>query len=122
MANGKITEAHAGYKQDDADDHCVHDITNSLAAFLIGAGERCYYTCSRGWKVQEDPVADSWHTEYDKPLGKPQGPGVKGADGVWTRMFKGAKGSTQVTFDSESNAGTITWAGSDGEEEEAHYV
>ena len=47
---------------------------------LIGAGERSYYTCSRGWKVQEDPVAQAWHPEYDKPLGTPVGLGKKGED------------------------------------------
>ena len=69
IANGKITEAHAGYGEDgSADDHCSRGITNSLAAFLIGAGPRAYYACSRGWKVQEDPVQDAWHAEYEKPL------------------------------------------------------
>ena len=65
VANGKITEAHAGYGEDgEADEHCSNGIENSLAAFLIGAGGRSYYTCSRGWKIQEDPVEDSWHAEY----------------------------------------------------------
>ena len=83
----------------------------AAAAFLIGAGERSYYTCSRGWKVQEDPVAQAWHPEYDKPLGTPVGLGKKGEDGVWRRTFKGAKGETVVEFDSHTGNGTIAWAG-----------
>ena len=110
-ANGKITEAHAGYGEDgSADDHCSNGIENSLAAFLIGAGERSYYTCSRGWKIQEDPVEASWHPEYEKPLGKPKGDGAKGADGVWSRTFVSAKGETIVTFDAKTSVGKIAWA------------
>ena len=110
VANGKITEAHAGYGADGADDHCGN-ITNSLAAFLIGAGPRSYYACSRGWKVQEDPIGSVWHPEYEKPLGSPAGPAVKDADGVYTRRFESAKGTTLVTFDTRHNTGRIEWAG-----------
>ena len=113
VANGKITEAHAGYGEDGTEDnHCVNGIENSLAAFLIGAGSRSYYTCSRGWKIQEDPVEKAWHPEYDKPLGAPVADGVKGADGIWRRSFKSAKGETKVVFDPKSkNPGSIWWAG-----------
>ena len=52
---------------------------------------------------------------YEKPLGAPTGPGVKdAASGVWTRTFKGAKGTTIVTFDAKTNDGKIAWADSDG--------
>jgi len=116
VANGKITEAHAGYGEDGgADDHCLKGITNSLAAFLIGAGERSYYACSRGWKVQEDPVAGAWHPEYDKPLGAPTGAAtLDHAAGVWRREFVVAAagaGTTTVTFDIKTNVGHIAWAG-----------
>lgn len=112
VANGKIVEAHAGYGEDgEADEHCSNGIENSLAAFLIGAGERSYYTCSRGWKIQEDPVEKSWHPEYEKALGKPKADGAKGADGVWSRTFLSAKGETVVTFNAKTNVGKIAWAG-----------
>jgi hypothetical protein len=113
VAHGKITEAHAGYGEDgSADDHCSKGITNSLAAFLIGAGPRCYYACSRGWKVQEDPVADAWRPEYDKQLGAPKGAAtLDHAAGVWTREFAAAAGTTTVTFAIKGGVGHIDWAG-----------
>lgn len=48
VAAGKTVLVHAGYAQDGADQHCTN-ITNSLAAFLIGAGVNSYYACSKGW-------------------------------------------------------------------------
>eukprot|EP00756_Hemistasia_phaeocysticola_P057914 Hpha_TRINITY_DN34523_c0_g1::TRINITY_DN34523_c0_g1_i1::g.96465::m.96465 len=112
VANGKITEAHAGYGADGDDDHCSKGITNSLAAFLIGAGSRSYYACSRSWKVQVDPVAEAWHPEYDKPLGTPLGEAVKDtAAKTYTRVFVSRHGNTTVTFDYAANVGHIQWAG-----------
>ena len=29
----------------------------------MGAGWRSYYQCSKGWKVQADPVEGAWHAE-----------------------------------------------------------
>ena len=113
VSNGKIVEAHSGYGEDGtADDHCTKGILNSLAAFLIGAGSRSYYTCSRGWKVQEDPINEAWHPEYDKPLGTPKGGAVyDAATSTWSRSFLHAKGTTLVRFDAKTNAGWIAWAG-----------
>ena len=109
-ATGRLVQAHAGYGEDGtSDEHCSKGVTNSLAAFLIGAGERSYYGCSRGWKVQADPVEDAWRSEYERPLGKPTGLGVKTGD-VWRRTFSSAHGTTVVTFNSTSNVGAIRWA------------
>lgn len=102
---GKIVEAHAGYGEDGRDDHCA-DITNSLAAFLIAANERSFFGCSRGWRIQTDPVNHAWHPQFDKKLGPPLGPAVKTGN-VWHRSF--AAGVT-VSFNTKTNAGNITWA------------
>ena len=113
VANGKIVEAHAGYGVDgDADDHCSKGIVNSLAAFLIGAGERSYYACSQGWKIQMDPVEEAWKPEYDKPLGAPNASALYDASThTWRRFFHGAKGTTHVEFNAKSGLGWIAWAG-----------
>lgn len=105
VAQGKIVEAHAGYGQDGTDNHC-EGVTNSLSAFLIGAGERSYYGCSRGWKIAEDPMDTVWHAEYDYKLGAPLGPATLSGT-VYTRKF--ASG-TVATFDSKSGEGNIQWA------------
>ncbi|XP_065830203.1 uncharacterized protein [Oscarella lobularis] len=101
VSEKKLVEAHAGYH-----DSCKN-ITNSLAAFLIGAGEYSYYGCSSGWYVDETHMDwITWHPEYDKPLGKPTGPATKEGD-VYTRHF--ASG-TVAMFDTKTNTGTINWA------------
>ncbi|XP_062514276.1 uncharacterized protein LOC134189897 isoform X2 [Corticium candelabrum] len=102
---GKLVQAHAGYHPDGQDNHCKN-ITNSLAAFLIGAGNYSYYGCSRGWSVSPSNMDWLvWHPEYDKPLGKPMGPATKQGD-VYTRHFAAG---TVVTFDVKTNQGNITW-------------
>jgi hypothetical protein len=111
-AAGKLVQAHAGYGEDgSADDHCSKGVTNSLSAFLIGAGEHSYYGCSRGWKVQADPVEAAWRPEYERPLGTPTGPGRKDPrSGVYRRTFRSERGtSTVVTFDTATNQGSIAW-------------
>eukprot|EP00118_Oscarella_pearsei_P025517 m.308315 g.308315 ORF g.308315 m.308315 type:complete len:351 (+) comp43746_c0_seq1:72-1124(+) len=106
VAQGKLVQAHAGYGQDGSDNRC-QNITNSLAAFLIGAGEYSYYGCSRGWFVDADHMDWlTWHPEYDKPLGKPMGQATK-AGSVYSRRFSSG---TAVTFDAKTNEGSIKWA------------
>jgi hypothetical protein len=49
---------------------CTPAVFNiTLAAFLIGAGERAYYACTKGWTAQAG--WDQWHHEYSLPLGAP---------------------------------------------------
>jgi len=103
VKNGKMTFAHASWA-------CTKDLTDTLAAFLIGAGARSYYACSRGWKVQADPIESAWREEYDRDLGEPTGLAVKTGD-VYRREFKHPKGTTVVTFNVSSNSGKIAWAG-----------
>lgn len=100
---GIIVQAHAGYGADGEDNHC-EDITNSLAAFLIGAGKYSYFGCARGWYIEPDWI--KWHDEYDKPLGIPDGDAVL-KDGVYFRSFSSG---THVLFDTKTNTGTIQWA------------
>ena len=109
-ASGRLVQAHAGYGEDGtADEHCSKGVTNSLAAFLIGAGERSYYGCSHGWKVQADPIEDAWRPEYDRPLGTPSGLAEKNGT-HYRRIFYSKHGKTVVTFDVTKNVGTIRWA------------
>lgn len=109
-ATGAIVEAHAGYFPGGTDKYC-EEITNSLSAFLIGAGEGAYYHCSRGWISNSSfpAVEDEWLTwreEYSRPLGEPHGPAAK-AGTLYTRLFSTG---TAVTFDTATNSGTIAWS------------
>ena len=96
---GQVVQTHVPGK-------CSVDLTDYMAAFLIGAGEYSYFGCG-GWNAEgNDTMPLMWHPEYDKPLGTPKGP-AKYASGVWTRSF--ASG-TNVTFDTSKNKGTINWS------------
>ena len=77
---GVLVQAHAGYGHDGKVNQC-DNITDSLAAFLIGAEKYSYYACSRGWYIEPDWI--KWHDEYDKPLGEPMGKAVLNGD-VWS--------------------------------------
>lgn len=51
---------------------CTQEVFNiTLAAFLVGAGERAFYACTAGWTAQAG--WDEWHHEYDLQLGDPVG-------------------------------------------------
>lgn len=115
-ARGLAVEAHAGNYP--TGNTCVDADTNSLAAFLIGAGEYSYYHCAPGWgsDARWPSVPDDWldwRKEYDAPLGAPIGlarkhPSATSAHAsLWSRSF--ASG-TRVAFDGGSNNGTIWWA------------
>jgi hypothetical protein len=116
-ARGLTVQAHAGNLP--TGNTCVNGDTNSLAAFLIGAGNYSYYHCSVGWgsDAKWPAVPDSWLDwlpEYDMPLGAPIGPAQKrpylGVDvtaSFWSRTF--ASG-TRVEFDGRTGNGTIRWA------------
>jgi hypothetical protein len=111
-ALGILVEAHAGDLPGGTDAHCAGGVTNSLAAFLIGAGRRAYYGCSPSWTT--DPrwpaVPDAWldpRPEYSRPLGLPTGPGVRSGSGVWARNFSAG---VTVTFDVAHGTGRIVWS------------
>ncbi|MDG1872937.1 MAG: putative glycoside hydrolase [Mariniblastus sp.] len=63
------------------------DVTFSLACFLIGAEQNCYFCYSWGWTAHDGSL-DSY-AFFDKPLGPPQGDAVQQG---WTfkREFKHA--------------------------------
>ena len=97
---GQVIQAHVPVKV-----KCTSDLTDYMAAFLIGAGEYAYFGCG-DWNAEGDDTTPlTWHPEYDKPLGAPKGPAQYKA-GVWTRSF--ASG-TDVMFDTKTNKGTIKW-------------
>jgi hypothetical protein len=92
-------------------DNCAAGITNSLAAFLVAAGEYSYFHCASGWQSEAAwPAAHdawlAWRDEYNRPLGAPHGPAKRTGD-VWTRLFGNG---TRVVFDGKSGNGTIAWA------------
>ena len=111
-AGGVTVEVHAGYFQDGTDDNCSSPPINSLAAFLIGAGEGAYYACSPRWTT--DPrwpsVSDPWLDrlpQYERPLGAPLANATVNAQGMWTRRF--ASG-TNVSFNPRTGNGRIVWS------------
>ena len=112
-AAGYIVYAHAGNAANGADNHCA-DVTNSLAAFLIGAGENSLYACSKDWVI--DPLWPApnhpsdwmtWHPQYSRPLGPPHGLATRSSNGLWTRTFGNG---TKVTFDAKTGEGVIAWS------------
>jgi len=127
-SRGLAIEAHVGDLPKSAKwggvgkgNQCIDGDTNSLAAFLIGAGKYSYYHCSYDPETwNSDPkwpaVADAWLDWlpiYDMPLGAPDGlakeepsPTTQGAT-LYTRTF--ATG-TKVAFDGGTANGTIWWS------------
>lgn len=97
---GQVVQAHVPVKI-----KCTSDITDYIAAFLIGAGKYCYFGCGDWTGVGDDTGPLTWRSEYDRPLGTPRGV-AKYHTGVWTRSF--ASG-TDVLFDTNTNKGTIKW-------------
>ena len=99
---GKVMQAHM---EDLPPNGCKGDITNHLAAFLIGAGNYSYYGCG-GWNASGDSDEPwYWRPEFDKQLLEPVGPALY-EGGVWQRRFVS---ETEVTFDTSTNKGTIHW-------------
>ena len=103
VKNGKVMQAHVGLSKNN---NCKGDITNTLAAFLIGAGKYSYYGCGDWHASGNDNTPWYWRPEFDHPLGEPVGlPSY--TDGMWKRKF--ASG-TEVMFDTSTNKGTIQWS------------
>ena len=97
---GQVIQAHVPVPED-----CSGDLTNYMAAFLIGAGKYCYFGCGKWNTLNDDTSAFIWKPEYDKPLGAPTGPATYN-NGIWSRKF--SRG-TSVKFDTSTNTGTIEW-------------
>jgi len=83
-------------------------MTDTAAAFLIGAGEFSYYGIGKWISPDVDDVEMRWCPSlFERALGRPMADAVKTQDGVWKRAF--ASG-TNVEFDTNTNKGTIEWA------------
>jgi len=109
---GLGAKAHCCRNYHGTNDPCSwENVQNGLAAFLIGAGENAFFACGDSFEM--GPWI-KWFPEYDKPLGRPLGDGVKGKDGVWTRSFESG---TTVRFTpgiphKKDGIGKITWGSS----------
>jgi len=79
------------------------NIQDGLAAFLIGAGEKAFFSCGEGFEMGS---WIQWLEQYDYPLGPPLADGVKGKDGIWTRKFQSG---TVVKFNPKTDQGEIQW-------------
>ena len=125
-ANAKLCEAHFTIGSD------CRNITNPLAAFLIGAGRQAYFGCGP-WHVHDNTgklAVGKWHKCFEKKLGAPVGR-VKvtghevGCNASWmdphapfsVRSAKNCSferafaSGTVVKFDGATNTGSIKWAG-----------
>ena len=101
LSTGQVVQAHVPTNVP-----CSSDLTDHIAAFLIGAGKYYYFGCGNWNATGDDTRPLTWRPEYDKRLGAPKGPAQYNS-GVWTRSF--ASG-TEVMFDTKGNKGTIKWA------------
>jgi|ERR1712233_197692 len=77
------------------------EVINSLAAFLVAAGNYSYYMCG-GW----NSYAPQWYPVFDVPLGEPNGP-ADFKNGLYKRTFKSG---TTVTYDIFTETGGIKWS------------
>lgn len=80
----------------------VKNLDFPLACFLIGAEKHCYFCYSWGW-LPEHGALDSF-SEFEKPLGPPQGPALQ-EGWIFRREFAHAS----VFVDVERRVGKITW-------------
>jgi hypothetical protein len=89
---------------------CGECMLNALAAFLIGAGEDCYFGTGAWIASGLQDVENRWCPElFERPLGVPLANATKDeATGRYTRSFKSG---THVTFDTKTNKGTIVFPG-----------
>ena len=101
VVNGKVMQAHVPIYA-----NCKEDVTDYMAAFLIGAGKYSYFGCGNWTLTGDDNEPWYWRPEYDYPLGDPVGP-PSYVSGVWKCSF--ASG-TEVMFDTSNNKGTIHWS------------
>ena len=51
---------------------CTSDLPDYIAAFLIGAGEYCYFGCDNWISERDGTEPFTRCPEYDKPLGAPR--------------------------------------------------
>jgi len=112
MDSQRIAEVHVDYCSFDQKGGLPAAYTlyeQSLAAFLIGAGEYSYYACTgnsnQGWGMNNG--WDQWSLDYSRPLGKPLGLAAHNTKtNVWHRKF--ASG-TQVWLDGGADDWKAGW-------------
>ena len=82
------------------------DFEFTLGAYLITAGNSTFFSYSTGrWYLD----GYQWHAEYERALGEPLGPAVRGEGpekNVWTREF--ANG-LQVTVNTLKGTAELNW-------------
>ena len=86
----------------------VHTMTapteNIIAAFLIGAGPRCYFGFG-SWSTVYDDLSHRWSPLFDLPLGPPLGDAVLDeASGTYRRQFTHG---VNVSFDITTGQGKV---------------
>ena len=103
---GYLVQAHAGVNSPASTQGCPA-MRDSVAAFLIGAGENSYYGSGAWMSPSLADVQQRWCPElFEKPLGPPMGPAVLDSNGTYSRTFKSG---TLVSFDTKTNVGKIVW-------------
>jgi len=79
--------------------------TNTVAAFLTGAGDGHYFAVG-GWN--NPSAASHWSELFERPLGEPvSDPTYDHGTATWTRAFRSG---TKVSFNAQNNTGTIDWS------------
>ena len=118
-SEASIHELQAGVKQGyliEAHTHVVDDtgckspkMESVVAAFLIGAGEDCYFGSGLWISNGTLDVTQRWCPPlFERPLGEPAADAVKDEAGVYTRNFSSG---TKVFFNSRTNTGQVWWHG-----------
>ncbi len=86
------------------DDRAVRRFQYLLAIFLICAEQHSYFCAHDGYDAKKSKVWMTYPSEFDRPLGAPQVPAVRGGY-VYTREFAHAS----VRLDIEKQTGVVEW-------------
>lgn len=112
-SEGVVTMVHTGH----LGHTCDHDkMPLSLSAFLIGAGEYSYYSCTDGWRIDQGWLKSARWSWADYALGAPTGPATMTAFANGTHHYERTFTSgTRVTLSllntsRDSGDGCIFWA------------
>ena len=111
---GKLTLVHTGAQDKPCSEN--HRLALGLSAFLMGAGDQSYFSCTDGWLLQEGWKRDQRHKEFDYPLGEPLGDAsrteLNSSHVKWAREFKSGTKATLVISLTAKNDGEacIQWA------------
>lgn len=99
---GYLVQAHVAYLK-----YGSYPAVDTLAAFLIGAGNHSYYGTGAWISDSLEDVQKRWSQDlFERPLGEPLGKATMSGH-TYTRHF--ASG-TWVEFNTQTNKGNIHWA------------